>query len=85
MIQWGNLVTKGWEITPPASPIVEAWPGVDVDERCGTWPSPVEVVQACCDAWLGFPADVEGGIEVTVEVCSSIRELQGEHSTCRSS
>jgi hypothetical protein len=63
---------------------VEAWPAVDVDEHCGTWPFPAEVVQAHCDTRPGFPADVEGGIEVTVEVCSSIGELQGEHSACRS-
>jgi hypothetical protein len=78
-------VTEGWEATPPVSPIEEAWPGAIMDECCGAWPFSAEVVQAHCDVWPGFPADVEGGIEVTVEVCSSVGEIQGEHSTCRSS
>jgi hypothetical protein len=32
---------------------------------------------------LGFPADVERGIEVTVKVCSSIGEMVREHTACR--
>jgi hypothetical protein len=57
------------------SPVEEAWPGAIVDKHCGTWPSSVEIVQAHCDAWPGFPADIEGGIKVTIEVCSSIGEI----------
>jgi hypothetical protein len=53
-----------------------------VDAHRGIWPSPAEVVQACSDAWPGFPSNV-GGIKVTVEVCSSIGEIAGEYSTCR--
>jgi hypothetical protein len=34
--------------------------------------------------WLGFPTDIGGGIEVTVEVCSSVGEIIGEHSACKS-
>jgi hypothetical protein len=66
-------------------PIVEAWPGAVVDECCGAWPSSAEIVQACCDMWPGFPADVEEGIEVTIKVCLSIGEIQGEHPACRCS
>jgi hypothetical protein len=72
----------GWEVTPPASSIDEAWPGASVDEHCGTWLSPARVVQAHCDAWPGFPSNV-GEIKVTVEVCLSIGEIVREHSACR--
>jgi hypothetical protein len=83
-VQWGVLMTDSWEVTPPASPIEEAWPGAVMDDCCGTWPSSAEVVQAHVNVWPGFSADFEGGIEVTAEVCSSVGELQGEHSACRS-
>jgi hypothetical protein len=53
-----------------------------MDEHCGIWPSPAEVVQAHCDAWPGFPSNV-GGIEVTVGVCLGIGEIVEEHSACR--
>jgi hypothetical protein len=72
----------GWEVTPPASLVDEAWPGASVDEHCGVWPSSVEVVQSCCDTWPGFPSDVRG-IEVTMEVCLSVGEVVGKHSACR--
>jgi hypothetical protein len=62
---------NGWEVTPPASPVEEAWPGVVVDERCGTWLSTLEVVPTRADGW----PSLEGGVEVTVEVCSNIEEL----------
>jgi hypothetical protein len=82
-IQWGRSTMEGWEATPPASSVVnEAWLGALVDECCGVWPSSAEVVQAHSDAWPGFLSDVRG-IEVTIEVCSSIGEIIGEHSTCR--
>jgi hypothetical protein len=89
-VQWGVTdAVGGWEVTPPASPIgvvgiVEgvAWPDVSVDEHCGIWPSPSELVQAHCDAWLGFLSDA-GWIEVTVEEYTSMGEFEGEHSTCR--
>jgi hypothetical protein len=29
-------VTEGWEVTPPVSPVDEAWPGAVVDEHCET-------------------------------------------------
>jgi hypothetical protein len=84
MVQWGvDSTMGGWEVTPPASPVDEAWPDALVDKHCGVWPSSAEVVQACCDAWPGFPPDV-GGIEMTIEVCLSVEEIVGEHSTCRS-
>jgi hypothetical protein len=82
VIQWGEFEVNDWVMTPPASPIDEAWPGDLVDAHCGVWPSPTKVVQARCDTWLGFPCDV-GGIKVTVEVCLSTGEIVGEHSTCR--
>jgi hypothetical protein len=83
VVQWGvGSAKNGWEVTPPASPIEEAWPGVLVDEHCGVWPSSAEVVQAHCDTWLGFLSDA-GGIKVTVEMCLSIGEVSREHSTCR--
>jgi hypothetical protein len=63
----------------------KAWLDVVMEECCGTWPSSAEVVQAHCDAWPGFPADVEGGINVIVKVCSSVGEIQEEHSACGSS
>jgi hypothetical protein len=83
-VQWGAGSTMdGWEVTPPASPVDEAWPGASLDEHCGVWASSAEVVQACCDTWPGSLSNL-GGIEVTIEVCSSVGEIVGEHSTCRS-
>jgi hypothetical protein len=79
----GRSATEGWEVTPPISPIEEAWPGALVDEHCGTWPSSAEVVQTRCDVWPGFPADVGGEIEVTIKVCLSVGEIVGEHSVCK--
>jgi hypothetical protein len=70
----------GWDITPLTSPIGEvntAWPDAVVDERSGVWPSPSEVVQACC-----FLLDTIE-IEVTVEEYSNVDEFNGEHSACR--
>jgi hypothetical protein len=89
-VQWGvSAVMDGWEVTPPASPmdavdVVEdaAWPGALADEHYGVWPSSAELAQAHCDAWPGFPSDI-GGIEVIMEVCSSVWEVAGEHSTYR--
>jgi hypothetical protein len=35
-VQWGvGSMMEGWEVTPPASPVDEAWPGASVDEHCG--------------------------------------------------
>jgi hypothetical protein len=76
----------GWDITPlttsPVGEVNAAWPDVLVDECSGVWPSPSEVVQACCDAWLGFPLDAIE-IEVTMEEYSNMEVFNGEDSACR--
>jgi hypothetical protein len=82
-VQWGVSGADGWEVTPPVSPVEEAWPGVIIDEHCGIWPSSSEIVPTCTDGWPNLSANVEGGIEVTVKVVTNIGELQGEHSACR--
>jgi hypothetical protein len=73
----------GWEVTPPASPVEKAWPGMVADERSGNWPSSSSVVPTCADGWLDLSSNVEGGVEVTVKVVTNIGKIQGEHSTCR--
>jgi hypothetical protein len=78
-VQWGVTdATKGWEVTPPASPVG----GVDV-AGAGTWSSHDELVNARVAAWPGFPPDYVK-IEVTIEKHSSVGGLVGEYSTCRS-
>lgn len=64
----------GWEATPPASL---------VDECCSVWPSLSALVDAHCDTWLAFPLEPLR-IKVTIEERSSVGELTGEHSACRS-
>jgi hypothetical protein len=71
----GGFRAGGWEVTPPASPIEGAWPGITVDEHYGTWPSPSEVVPTHADGWPSL--SVEGGIEVTIEVCSNMGNFKG--------
>jgi hypothetical protein len=83
VVQWGVSGVDGWEVTSSASPVEEAWPGIVVDERCGTWPSSSEIVLTHADGWPILSANIEGGIEVTIEVCTDIGEFQGEHSACR--
>jgi hypothetical protein len=48
-VQWGDPSRDGWEVTPPASPIDEAWPGAVADEHCGVWPSLSKVVPTCAN------------------------------------
>jgi hypothetical protein len=85
-VQWGvSDAAGGWDVTPPTSLVGEvdvAWPGALVDEHSGVWQSTSEVVQAYCNAWLGFPADAIE-IEVTVEEYSNVKAFEGEHSACR--
>jgi hypothetical protein len=83
VVQWGGSKTSDWEVTPPASPVDGGWPGAVMDEHCGTWPSSSEVVPTHADGWPNLSADITGGIEVTIEVSSSIGESQGEHAACR--
>jgi hypothetical protein len=86
LVQWGaSDAMGGWDITPPTSLVGEVnavWPGALVDGHSGVWPSPSEVVQACCDAWTGFLLDAIE-IEVTVEEYSNMEEFNGKHSACR--
>jgi hypothetical protein len=51
-VQWGFSAMEGWEVTLPVSPVEEAWPGAVVDECCGVWPSPAELVQAHSDVLI---------------------------------
>jgi hypothetical protein len=81
-VQWGIPGADGWEVTPPASPVENVWPGTMVDERCGTWPSLSEVVPTGADGWPDLSTSVVGGIEVTVEVVTDLGEIQGEGTHC---
>jgi hypothetical protein len=75
----------GWDVTPPTSLVGEVnagWPGVSVEEHSVVWHSPSKLVQACCNAWLGFPPDAIE-IKVTMEEYSNMGEFDGEHSACR--
>jgi hypothetical protein len=72
-VEWG--VDDGL-VTPPE----EGWPGISIDEEHRvTWPSPSNEGSIHVDDW----PSIEGGVEVTVEVCSDAMELQREYSTCR--
>jgi hypothetical protein len=82
-VQWGGSNRDGWEVTPPASPVAESWPGAVADEHSGNWPSLSEVVPTCADGWPDLSTNVDGGVEVTIEVVTDAREVQGEHSACR--
>jgi hypothetical protein len=82
-VQWGVSSTDGWGATPSASPVEEAWPGMVADEHSGNWPSVLEVVPTRADGWPDLSCNVEGGVEVTVEVVTDVGKIQGEHSTCR--
>jgi hypothetical protein len=68
----------------PSSPL-EGWPGVPMDdERRVEWlASESRVSTSYPPHNCGWPS-VEGGIEVAIEVCSDIVELERKRSTCRS-
>jgi hypothetical protein len=84
VVQWGVSTMDGWEVTPPASPVIEeAWLGAVADEHCGVWASLSEVVPTCADGWPDLSVSVEGGIEVTVEIVTDIGESQEGHFACR--
>jgi hypothetical protein len=75
----------GWgENRCPSSPL-EGWPGIsDDDEHRVEWSaSESRVMTSYPPHNRGWPS-VEGGIEVAIEVCSDVVELEGKRSTCRS-
>jgi hypothetical protein len=69
VIQWGVDVDS-------TTPLEEGRPGIPVD---AVWPSPLVGEPLRSHGW----PSVEGGIEVTMEVCSDTVKFQREHSTCR--
>jgi hypothetical protein len=79
---WEVDPPNGWGNTPPTSPIPKGWPSAQIDERCGTWPSPSEVVPIRADGWPDLSVGGASRIQVTIEVKSSVGDLEG-HSTCR--
>jgi hypothetical protein len=78
-VEWGTKVT-GWEASPPPSPVARVnvagasiWPTTAEHlARVGTWPTQEELLNE------------RVSMEVTVEVHTSIGDLTGEHSICRS-
>jgi hypothetical protein len=76
---------QGWgEDRCPSSPL-EGWPDVPVDDECRVeWlASESQVSTSYPPHNHGWPS-VEGGIEVAIEVCSDVVELERKHSACRS-
>jgi hypothetical protein len=71
----------GWGSTRPVSPVVEeGWPGVQPEDQC--FPH-LEDMPLRPDGWpdLSLPSSI--GVQVTVEVMLTIKEVEG-HSACRS-
>jgi hypothetical protein len=75
----------GWgEDRRPSSPL-EGWPGVsEDDERRKEWAaSESRVTTSYHSINRGWPS-IEGGVEVTIEVCSDASKHEKERSACRS-
>jgi hypothetical protein len=81
--RWELEAPDGWGNTPPTSPIHEGWPGVPIDAGSGTWPLPSDIVLLHPDGWPNLSPPVQDGVRVTIEVESSVGDLE-EHSACRS-
>jgi hypothetical protein len=76
---------QGWGEDRCSSSPLEGWPGIPVDdERRVEWlASESRVSTSYPPHNRGWPS-VKGGIEVAIEVCSDVVELERERSTCRS-
>jgi hypothetical protein len=79
--RWEVDAPNGWGNTPPTSSIPKGWPSAQIDEHSGTWPLPSDVVPLCVDGWPDLSASGASGIQVTIEVKSSIGDLE-RHSAC---
>jgi hypothetical protein len=69
-IQWGVDVDSNESSD-------KGWPSIPED---AVWPSPLVGDPPHSDGW---PSVDRAGITVSIEVCSDVVELRGEHSTCR--
>jgi hypothetical protein len=73
-------VLDGWGGTRPASPIVEeGWPDVWPEDWC--CPRLMDVMPLHPDGWPDLSLSTSDGIEVTIEVKLTIKEVEG-YSTC---
>jgi hypothetical protein len=75
----------GWGEDRHPSSSLEGWPGVsEDDERQKEWAaSESRVMTSYHSINCGWPS-IEGGVEVTIEVCSGASKPEKECSTCRS-
>jgi hypothetical protein len=70
--------------TRPSTPLEEGWGAPMDDKHRAEWSAldiKVSISYPSCNH--GWPS-VEGGVEVVIEVCSDVVELEKEHSACRS-